>query len=180
MSVEAVRNRAILSPGEAEARKNAYTRVQNEGLLRFEKDTPYLSFRFLGSNPLTVTSTIEFSNPTSVILEAHEEAELEESKKLKTIDVVVGTLLGGDRQEVVHYVFKNADLLKRTRGAFRGEEKIEEFQTGFENVDTQEADCLADFISDPNIDNLRNYRGNIQSNEANKPFSLFKRFIKAR
>jgi len=180
MSVEAVRNRNILSSEETEARKNAYARVQNEGLLRFKKDTPYLSFSFSESNPLTVITTIEFSNPTSVILEAHEEVESEESKKLRTIDVVLGTLLGGDRKEVIHYVFKNEDLLKRTKGAFRGEEKIEEFKTGFENVDTREADCLADFISDPSIDNLRNYRKNIQSSEANKPFSLFKGFIKAR
>lgn len=180
MSVEAVRNRNILSPKEAEARKNAYTRVQNEGLLRFEKDTPYLSFRFLKFNPLTVISTIEFLNPTSVTLEADEDVESEEPKKLKTIGVVLGTLLGGDRKEIIHYVFKNENLIKRTRGAFRGEEKIEEFQTGFENVDAREADCLADFISDPNIDNLRNYRKNIQSSEANKPFSLFKRFVRVR
>jgi len=178
MSIEAVRNRKILSPEETKTRRNAYKRVYDEGLLRFSTDSMYVIQRFAQFKNLLV-QTLEFKNPGRVFLESALDLD-NDQENLRAINVVLGTLLGGDGVENIHYVFKKDNLIKRTRGAFRGEEKIVEFQTGFENVDAQEADSLADYIKEPNIDHLRKYRESIRSNERAKPFNSAQKFTRIR
>lgn len=177
MSTEAVRNSQILSPHEAEARTKAYQRVHDEGLLRFSRDSMHVVTRMAGVaevGPLIV-KTLEFSSPIKVTLEASEDGcfgvDYNFAEKLKTIDVMLGTLF-----ENIHYVFKNGNLLKRSQG---GGDGIQKFQTGFENVGAQEAENLADFIKDPNIENLRKYRKDIHSTEPMRPFSLARRLIRS-
>ncbi|OGH07686.1 MAG: hypothetical protein A2W22_00430 [Candidatus Levybacteria bacterium RBG_16_35_11] len=177
MATEGERNLEALSSQESEARKIAYRHLEEEGLNRINNDHMYVDEEILDvglfARRLSFVSPVKLSMVSTVTV-----GETEDEERLRAIDIRLGTLLGGNKLYDVHYVYKNGNLLKRiAKGINMFEGETESFRTGFENVEAQEAEGLADFIKDPSIDNLRNYIQNIKSKEPHRPLPTIGRII---